>query len=193
MGERTSTDDRPLVLVTAGTDHHPFHRLGDWVGRWLADRGGTVRCVVQHGASRAVRGAECHEMLPHGELRSLMEEAAAVVCQGGPGGITEARSAGRLPIVVPRTARLGEHVDDHQLRFAEVMAAGGRIALAGSAEELAAHLDAALADPARYRVVPDGGAGPAATTLLFGKLIGELVARPRGVSSRRSRRRSSRS
>ncbi|MBG0827416.1 glycosyl transferase family 28 [Planomonospora sp. ID67723] len=175
--------ERPLVLVTAGTDHHPFHRLSDWVERWLADRGDTVRCVVQHGTSRPVRGAECHEMLPHGELRGLMEEAAVVVCQGGPGGITEARSAGRLPVVVPRTARLGEHVDDHQLRFTQVMAGHGRIALAASAEELAAHLDAALAEPGRYGVVPDDGRVPA-TTLLFGKLIGELVARPRGRARR---------
>ncbi|MFB9721282.1 glycosyltransferase [Planobispora longispora] len=175
------TDDRPLVLVTVGTDHHPFNRLSDWIERWLASRGDTVRCVVQNGTSHAVRGAECHTMLPHGELRSLMEQAAAVVCQGGPGGITESRSAGRLPIVVPRTSRLGEHVDDHQIRFTQVMAASGRIALAGSAEELTAHLDTALADPSRYRVVPDSGTSPVATTLLFGKLVGDLVSRPRGM------------
>ncbi|GGS82955.1 hypothetical protein GCM10010156_47030 [Planobispora rosea] len=180
MGERVNTDARPLVLVTVGTDHHPFDRLTGWIERWLESRGGTVRCVVQNGTSRAVRGAECHTMLPHGELRTLMEQAAAIVCQGGPGGITESRSAGRLPIVVPRTARLGEHVDDHQIRFTQVMAASGRIALAGSEAELTAHLDAALAGPSRYRVTPDGGTSPVATTLLFGELVGDLVARPRG-------------
>lgn len=46
--------DLPLVLVTVGTDYHRFDRLIEWVDRWYAETGrGRVRCVVQHGASRA--------------------------------------------------------------------------------------------------------------------------------------------
>lgn len=171
--------EHPLVVVMVGTDHHPFDRLMDWIERWIAGRRGTVRCVVQHGSSRPPSGAECHALIPHHELQQLLREADAVVCQGGPGGITEARMAGRLPITVPRTARLGEHVDDHQVRFTRVLADHGRIALVTSAEELARHLDAALADPQRYTVT-EGGGDTDATAARVGELIDDLVrGRPR--------------
>lgn len=166
--------ERPLVVVMVGTDHHPFDRLMDWIEKWIAGRRGDVRCVVQHGSSRPPAGAECYDLIPHHELQKLLRDADAVVCQGGPGGITEARLAGRLPITVPRTARLGEHVDDHQVRFTRVLAEHGRIALVTSAEELAQHLDAALADPRRYAVAEDGGDADA-TAVRIGELIDELV------------------
>ncbi|SDG45310.1 UDP-N-acetylglucosamine transferase subunit ALG13 [Sinosporangium album] len=170
--------ERPLVLVSVGTDHHPFERLMGWVERWLDARAGSVRCVVQHGTSRPPRGAECHDMLAHDELQTLMREADAVVCQGGPGGIMESRIAGRLPIVVPRTAALGEHVDDHQVRFTHVLATHGRIALAVTEPEFAAHLEKALADPEGYRAEHDESAAEA-TAVRFGELVRGVVARPR--------------
>ncbi|GII93516.1 glycosyltransferase [Sinosporangium siamense] len=173
-----------LVLVTVGTDHHPFTRLMDWIERWLDGMPGEVRCVVQHGTSRPPRGAECHDMLPYDKLQALLREATAVVCQGGPGGIVECRQAGLLPIVVPRTAKHGEHVDDHQVRFTQVIAARHHIALATGEDELVAHLNAALADPSRYRAEHDESATEA-TAVRFGELVCALVARQKRGPFRR--------
>lgn len=172
----------PLVFVTVGTDHHRFDRLMDWMQYWLSANG-NVRCVVQHGPAKPPAGSEGHELLPHTAMEDLFREATAVVCQGGPGSITESRQCGRLPIVVPRLARLGEHVDDHQLRFSRHVSALGKVVLAETAESLHEQLDRALANPAAYSVRETiGDAAPAIAR--FGNLVEDLVNAPR---SRRRR------
>ena len=109
-----------LVVVMLGTDHHPFDRLVGWTDEEARARPGT-RFVVQHGASRTPEVAEGSPFLPVEQIRALLVEAAAVVCHGGPGTIMDARSAGHVPICVPRDPALGEHVDGHQQRFAALV------------------------------------------------------------------------
>ncbi len=109
-----------LVLALAGTDHHPFPRLVQWMDA-AATRRPDVRFVVQHGSAPAPQVAEGHAFLAHDVLTSLVAEASVVVCHGGPGTIMDARAAGHVPLCVPRDPRLGEHVDDHQQRFAAVV------------------------------------------------------------------------
>jgi UDP-N-acetylglucosamine transferase subunit ALG13 len=109
-----------MVLALMGTDHHPFDRLIDWLDE-AAVRNPDVRFVVQHGASRAPLVAHGDDYLPYDEIRALVDQADVVICHGGPGTITDARSAGHVPICVPRDPERGEHVDGHQQRFAAVM------------------------------------------------------------------------
>ncbi len=56
--------------------------------------------------------------MSHDRLEELLAQATVVVCHGGPGTVTEARDAGHVPLCMPRDPELGEHVDDHQQRFA---------------------------------------------------------------------------
>ena len=124
-----SATNSGLVLVVVGTDHHPFDRVVGWADEWAASHP-DVRVLVQYGTSRPPTTAEGHDLLPVGDLTALMSEATAVVCHGGPGTIMGAREAGHVPIVVPRRSDLGEHVDDHQVRFATRVAAAGQVHLA---------------------------------------------------------------
>lgn len=165
----------PLVLVTVGTDHHPFDRLVGWVDEWFAALApGTVRCVMQTGTSRPPRHAEWRTYLGYAELEEHLRRAAVVVCHGGPATIMDARSAGRRPIVVPRRRRLGEHVDDHQRRFARRMRPTGHIALAEEWPALRELLDEAVADPTRYLLAAQGQTGQDAVTRFAG-LVSRLV------------------
>jgi len=75
----SAAEGTPVVLVVVGTDCHPFDRLVDWVERWSEARAGVVRCVVQHGSSRAPRTAVARPYLGYAELQDAMAEAAAVV------------------------------------------------------------------------------------------------------------------
>jgi UDP-N-acetylglucosamine transferase subunit ALG13 len=59
-----------------------------------------------------------------------MAGAIAIVCHGGPGTIIGCLAAGKKPIVVPRTSSLGEHVDDHQVRFARRLGRQGYVFVA---------------------------------------------------------------
>ncbi|MFE3453695.1 glycosyltransferase [Nonomuraea sp. NPDC059194] len=160
-----------LVFVTVGTDHHKFDRLMTWLENW----NGSAELVVQHGSSRPVGGARCHDFLPHPEMLELFATADAVVCQGGPGSIMEARRAGRLPIVVPRLARYDEVVDDHQVSFSRRVAELGKIALAETEHELHTLLDHAVREPDAFTVPPGGGdVGPAIER--FVRLVEQLVS-----------------
>ena len=132
-----------LVLALAGTDHHPFDRLVQWmdVAARLRD---DVRFVVQHGYSPVPQVAEGHSFLPHDQMVTLMQEAAVVVCHGGPGTIMDARQAGHVPLCVPRDPRLGEHVDGHQQRFASVVGEVGLVRVVPSLEALLVDVDGGL-------------------------------------------------
>lgn len=111
-----------MILFTVGTHHAPFDRLVAAAERIAATTPEQV--VVQRGTSR-MSAPHCtvHETLPPSRLEALVAEARVVVTHGGPGSILTALSAGHTPFVVPRRARFGEHVDDHQVRFVRRIAA----------------------------------------------------------------------
>jgi UDP-N-acetylglucosamine transferase subunit ALG13 len=129
-----------IIVVSVGTDHHLFDRLISWLTAW----GGASRVDlrVQHGTSAPVPGARNVALVSHAELLSWMSEADCVVLHGGPGGMFDALRCGLRPLVVPRRASLGEHVDDHQVAFTRRMAAQGHVIEIRTAEALASHLDA---------------------------------------------------
>jgi UDP-N-acetylglucosamine transferase subunit ALG13 len=164
-----------LVVVMVGTDHHPFERLVGWADELAGRRPGT-RVVVQHGASPAPLVAEGRPFLPHAEIVTLLAEAAAVVCHGGPGTIMDARTAGHVPLCVPRDPARGEHVDGHQQRFAALAHQAGIVTRVETLEDLAVEVDALLATDlgSRARVLPMSPATEAARRQLAHELD-ELV------------------
>jgi UDP-N-acetylglucosamine transferase subunit ALG13 len=163
---------QPLVFVTVGTDHHPFDRLIDWIEQWPARPQADL--VLQYGSSRPIEGATCRELLDPDQMQSLLHSADAVVCAGGPSTVMDARHAGRRPIVVPRRASLGEHVDDHQAAFARHLEREGLAVVADSFADLTLALDRAFVDPQAHRI-PSGQAAPAAIRRI-GDLVDDLVA-----------------
>ena len=145
----------PLLVVTVGSDHHPFDRLIGWVDRWLAGGGrARVRAVVQFGTAARPANAEAHDFVPHEQLMELLESADVVVMQGGPMGIVESRRSGRVPIAIPRLHRLGEVVDDHQVDFCTLLAGRAELVMAQNEAEVVAAIEAALADLPAMRIEP---------------------------------------
>lgn len=63
-------------------------------------------------------GIEGREKVPAAEMTAALRRADVVVAHAGTGIALAALEAGRLPVLVPRRARHGEHVDDHQLTIA---------------------------------------------------------------------------
>jgi UDP-N-acetylglucosamine transferase subunit ALG13 len=53
-------------------------------------------------------------MLPHAELVDAIARADVVVSHSGIGSALDVLEAGKVPVLVPRRASRGEHVDDHQ-------------------------------------------------------------------------------
>lgn len=167
---RGDDSDHPDVVVSVGTDHHAFDRLVRWVDDY-ARRHPDLRVLVQHGHSAAPSRATGSPFLPGNELSEAMGRARAVVCHGGPGTVVQARTSGHLPIVVARDPELDEHVDDHQLLFADRLEEAGRARVCSTAQQLHALIDKALSTPEDFRVDPTTDSGPGDAAERAGALI----------------------
>jgi UDP-N-acetylglucosamine transferase subunit ALG13 len=73
--------------------------------------------------------------MPEPELRSEIESADVVISHAGIGSALMALDSGKLPILVPRLERHGEHVDDHQTQIAAELEGRG-LAIESRVEEL---------------------------------------------------------
>jgi UDP-N-acetylglucosamine transferase subunit ALG13 len=184
----------PRFVVTVGTDHHPFDRLIGWTNDWLGRHPDQAPAFfVQSGAASVVPACRGSRLLEVGHLDALLDAADVIVCHGGPASIAAAWTRGRLPIVVPRTPQLGEHVDDHQVEFCRKVAELGRVRLAQTWADFAGLLDEAARDHTRFRAsVPETDIDAAIAR--FGELVDELLGqsrhrRPLHRAGRRIRRR----
>jgi UDP-N-acetylglucosamine--N-acetylmuramyl-(pentapeptide) pyrophosphoryl-undecaprenol N-acetylglucosamine transferase len=63
-------------------------------------------------------GIDGRERVPAEEMRTSIRDADVVVAHAGTGIALMALENGKFPILVPRRAKHGEHVDDHQLTIA---------------------------------------------------------------------------
>lgn len=169
-------------MVSVGTDHHPFDRLISWVDAWLADQGGNVDAIFQHGSSRPSSIGKSALILPHDELLNLFRESTVVVTQVGPGTILDANSVGRKPIVVARNPRLGEHVDGHQIAFGKLMHDRGAAFMVDSEESLRAAIERALDDP-QWSRMPQRPSPAPRTAEVLADVVANAVARPAGFFS----------
>jgi UDP-N-acetylglucosamine transferase subunit ALG13 len=169
----------PRIVVTVGTDHHPFDRLISWTNDWLRQHPEHVPWFyVQSGAASVQPDCPGSRFLEAGQLGALLDMADVMLCHGGPGSIADAWERGQVPIVVPRLRRLGEVVDDHQVDFCRKLAGLGRVRLAEEPAGLAELLDEAARDYTRFRTTaPEADVSAAVTR--FGDFVDELVSRPR--------------
>jgi UDP-N-acetylglucosamine transferase subunit ALG13 len=112
-----------VILVTLGTHPQPMDRLVDAVED-LIRRQVIAEPVIFQAAvfSRKPDLARTAGIEPFEVLDGWIREARIVICHGGPGTILQVLAAGKVPRVVPRDPSLGEHVDDHQVRFVRWLA-----------------------------------------------------------------------
>jgi UDP-N-acetylglucosamine--N-acetylmuramyl-(pentapeptide) pyrophosphoryl-undecaprenol N-acetylglucosamine transferase len=131
------------TVVAVGTHVQPFSRLLEIVRQAIEDGllPQPVRAQVGPADWRGA-GVEASAYMGREELREAVGSAEVVVCHGGAGIISSALGAGRKPIVVPRRAALGEHVDDHQYQLTRKLADWG---LAVSVEDRISAADVAAA------------------------------------------------
>lgn len=173
------------ILVTVGSDHHPFNRLIGWVDDWLVDhRGDDISCMLQYGTAAVPRSGIAHDYLPHSELQGLLREAQVVVTQGGPMGIVESLQSGTRPIAVPRLARLGEVVDDHQVAFCRQLSRLGKCVLAEDSAAVRTALDLALTENDVYEIAKESVDEQVGRSVArFGEVV-DALPRRRGLLRR---------
>jgi beta-1,4-N-acetylglucosaminyltransferase len=128
-----------VILLTVGTHRDGFPRLTNAVGRLELHE----PLVAQHGYGPAPAGATSSVgFLAHDEMRRALRAARVVISHAGVGSILSAAQHGHRPVVVPRLAQLGEHVDDHQSQLARALEATGRAVVVWDVRDLQRAVDA---------------------------------------------------
>ncbi|WP_315303516.1 glycosyltransferase [Rothia dentocariosa] len=147
------------LVISLGTDYHTFDRLLRWVKAYLAENP-QVRCLVQHGHTSPVEGADNVKLLPAGTLKRLYAKAQVVLVQGGPGSIQDARATGAIPLVVPRRVEFDEVVDNHQVPFVTMMEKQGGAVIVESRADLFDKLTLAFENPSLFHAAQPYVANP---------------------------------
>ena len=102
-----------MIFATVGSQKFPFHRLLKALdalpGEDIFAQTGCSTYIPQHYAFSPYLDREA--------FAEKMAQAEIVITHGGTGAIMTAVKQGKKVIAVPRLARFGEHVDDHQLQL----------------------------------------------------------------------------
>ena len=127
-----------MILVTVGNAFQRFTRLLDGVEAAAGDGlFGDERIVMQTGHNSAFHSGRCETFAftPLPEFERRLEDASLVISHGGC-TVLQVIRRGKLPVVMPRLRRYGEHINDHQLYYAQALAKEGLIIPAYDASEL---------------------------------------------------------
>lgn len=107
-----------MIFITLGSQKFQFNRLLKEVDNLVEIGVITDYVFAQTGYSNYVpRNFSYNNFLDREEFNTKMSEADVVITHGGTGAIIGAVKKGKKVIAVPRRAKYGEHVDDHQLQL----------------------------------------------------------------------------
>lgn len=119
--DRRRIDAKPVakVLVTLGTERFDFSRAVRSIFPVLPN---DCDVLWQVGTTQAAPPmGRTVSLIPHDEMADAVAEADVVITHAGVGSVLTALNAGHCPIVLPRSARYAEHVDDHQIDLAATL------------------------------------------------------------------------
>lgn len=112
-----------MIFVTVGTHEQQFNRLVECVDNLKRDGKITENVFIQTGYS-TYEPQHCtwSKFVPFDQMKQYYADADIIITHGGPASFIDALKIGKTPIVVPRQAQFEEHVNNHQVEFAEQVA-----------------------------------------------------------------------
>lgn len=117
-----------MILVTLGTQDKPFTRLLDAVLREIEKGNIKDEVIVQAGCTKyETDKMKIFDLIPMEEFDTLMKKCDLLITHGGVGSIITGLKCNKRVIAVPRLAKYGEHVNDHQKQIIEKFSDNGNI------------------------------------------------------------------
>ncbi|MER2129838.1 glycosyltransferase [Leuconostoc lactis] len=105
-----------MIFVTVGTHEQSFNRLIKKVDELVEKKEIKEEVFMQIGYSTyEPQNTQWSRFVTYDEMNSLLEKSSTVICHGGPSTYMKVMDFDKTPVVVPRQAEYGEHVNDHQL------------------------------------------------------------------------------
>lgn len=131
-----------MILVILGTEQFPFERLvrkmDEIAGQMLFED----EVYVQLGSCQyEPRNCAWKRYIDFGEMVDKIRAAGVVISHAGAGTTLLCLHLGKRPILVPRQKKFGEHVDDHQVSFAQMIETMGYVDVVNDASEIQAYIE----------------------------------------------------
>ena len=112
-----------MIFITLGSQKFQFNRLLKAVDEQIASGRITDEVFAQIGASDYYpKNFRYKDYLDRDEFSKEMDRSDIVITHGGTGVIINAVKKKKKVIAIPRLAKYGEHVDDHQLQLVDQFA-----------------------------------------------------------------------
>lgn len=109
-----------MIFVTVGTHEQPFNRLIKEADRLVETSVIKDDVFIQTGYSTyEPQFCKWSSLISFVKMNELMETSDIIITHGGPATFMSAIANGKKPIVVPRQEKYDEHVNDHQVDFAQ--------------------------------------------------------------------------
>ncbi len=117
-----------MILVTLGTQDKPFTRLLDAIQKEIKNGNIKDKVVVQAGCTKyETDDMEMFDLIPIEDFDKLMSECDLLITHGGVGSIITGLKYNKKVIAVPRLAKYGEHINDHQKQIIDKFNDAGNI------------------------------------------------------------------
>lgn len=109
-----------MIFVTVGTSKLSFDRLLEKVDFLIKEKKIKDKVIMQIGnSSYEPKHAEWFRFESYEKMKDLMKKSEIIITHAGVGSILTAMIMKKKLIVVPRTKKYNEHVDDHQVEFSK--------------------------------------------------------------------------
>ncbi|MEM1368317.1 MAG: glycosyltransferase [Cyanobacteria bacterium P01_H01_bin.15] len=118
-----------MIVITLGTSPFPFTRVTEWLSKLLFQNLINEPVLFQHGSTplngfqhplvTSVKSIELRE------LRQTVQSANLTISHAGQGSTRMLIELEAPFVLLPRLQRYREHIDDHQLQFAQAISRYG--------------------------------------------------------------------
>lgn len=115
-----------MIFVTVGTHEQQFDRLIKKIDELKKNNIIKEKVFVQTGFSHyKPKYCEFKDFISYDEVNDKIKKARIIITHGGPSSFIPVLQIGKVPIVVPRSFELLEHVNNHQIEFVQALESKG--------------------------------------------------------------------
>lgn len=126
-----------MIFVCVGSREYQFNRLLKKLDELVGQGEIEDEVFAQIGQSDYLpQNYEYKRFLSMDEFKEYQRKADLIISHGGTGALIGALKLGKQVIAVPRLARYGEHIDDHQTQVSGVLAEEGYLRCVMDMEDL---------------------------------------------------------
>ena len=123
-----------MIFITLGSQKFQFNRLLEEVDKLIEQGIITEEVFAQIGYSDYK--PKYNKFLDRDEFNEIIKKCDKVITHGGTGAIINAVKNNKKVIAIPRLAKYGEHVDDHQLQIVKKFKEMGVISICNDTKYL---------------------------------------------------------